>query len=74
MLPFTLLLFGVVAAGFGQVLLHLDGVFSDFSTKAFLLAKLPEGAAYLFPLCICFSSFGQLLTFCKQLPNFCRFC
>lgn len=71
MLLFTLLLFGAVAAGFGKVLLHLDRMFSDFSAKAFLLTKLPERVAYLLPLRICFNSFGQLLTFCKQLPNFC---
>lgn len=70
-LLFTLLLFGAVAAGFGEVLLYLDRMFCDFSAKMFLAAELPESVAYLLPLCIRFSSFGQLLTFCKQLPNFC---
>ena len=46
-------------------------MFGNFSAETLLLAKLPKSAVYLFPLCVCFNSFGQLLTFCKQLPNFC---
>lgn len=70
-LIFALLLLGTVAAGFRQVLLHLDGMFGDFTAETFLLTKLPKGIIYLFPLHIGFNCFGQLLTLCKQLPNFC---